>query len=137
MQNSVTVDFTLLCPLEKMDGDSMNVVGVRRRMLNAEKIIFGTDERGAIISASHVDCKVPIVVELSVKQWADRRYETRGSVLVYDLKLEKNSLGVPISAFYLAAMVMSSIFVCLFFIKLWTERTVPNIRFVSFQKTSP
>jgi len=92
-------------------GDSSIGRRVHRMLLHAEKIMFETDESGRI--RNHPDC----ALTMWVTSWGQMRTETRGEFF-YDIVLEKNVLGIPVSGLplivygivvVLAIMVFSTI----------------------------
>ena len=77
---------------------------MRRQLLHAEKLVFSTDESGRVRGAGE-GCRL----EVSVTSWGRMREGVDGDFF-YDVVLERNVLGVPISGMPL--MVYALLVVC-------------------------
>ncbi len=75
-----------------------------RRLLHAEKLVFSTDESGRVRGAGE-GCRL----EVSVTSWGHMRDGTDGDFF-YDVVLERNVLGVPVSSMPL--LVYALLVVC-------------------------
>lgn len=61
-----------------------------RRILHAEKVMFSTDDEGRM--RDHPGC----LLTVGVTSWGRMRSETAGD-FVYDVVMERNVLGIPVS----------------------------------------
>lgn len=80
--------------------DQHTVMNTRRRsgrkLFHAEKMVFRTDDKGAVKIPSGYDTCAEVMLTMQVFRWGLMRNRT--TYFEYDIVLEKNYLGIPVSS---------------------------------------
>lgn len=118
--SSVMIHFGYACDSDTLSQD-IHMKNHARKLLHAEKMIFRTDASGAIQLPSDVTrwCPPPehggrILLTVGASRWGMMKHTERSSYsprngdtyFEYDIVLEKNYLGVPVSSMPVLVMAM-------------------------------
>ena len=78
-----------------------------RKLMNAEKIVFATDDTAGVrFHSCGMRDGSGVLLTMNVDPWGTRRHVMNESYFEYDVVLEKNYLGVPVSSVPVLVMAL-------------------------------
>lgn len=99
-----------------------------RKLLDAEKVVFSTDAQGRVWLQGEGHAFSAVDVMLRAEPWGRwRQPEQAPKQLVFDIVLERSTLGVPHSALPLLLAAVALVLLAAAAVPWWAARGVPGI----------